>query len=87
MAQTIRQFLSKELSKNGLFDNEAEKVLLVFKEQPQAISIRLDDDIDVYPRFMLPVLVMSIHNAALNWMDKECPEHWARPIFDALTSV
>lgn len=82
MEKTIEQFLIDHLYSNGLFEDQARKVLEIFKQEDAVKSLRMGDRCAAYPSFMLPVLIISVNRAAVEWIDKELPNHWARPMFD-----
>lgn len=80
---TIREFLLKHLTDNGLFDTQAESVLgELSKEQGMTdMGHRWHDDIEGYPKPMKAVLILRANSTTVEWIDKNIPLHWARPMF------
>lgn len=80
---TIAETLKKRLEDNGLFPDQALGVLEAAKADPANASVaeRWDHDTAGYPPPLLEVLWMSVRLSAAHWIDANCPQHWARPLF------
>ena len=74
--------LRTELYNNGLFENQADAILSsLVSQQDHPLSGRWNDATTEYPAPMLGLLRMEAKAAALEWIDKNMPLHWARPMF------
>jgi hypothetical protein len=80
---TIREKLLQMLFENGLFENQAQEVLTQYSESEigEAMKDRLDDLVSDYPEPVLAVTWLGVKSTTTKWMDANCPEHWARPMF------
>lgn len=74
--------LRTDLYNNGLFEDQADAVLLsLVSQQDHPMFGRWDDAATDYPPAMLGLLWMEAKASALEWIDKNMPLHWARPMF------
>lgn len=66
---------------NGLFEREADAVMeaLIAGSSP---AIRWQDDVSGYPPSVIAVLWISARRKAVEYIDANCPRHWARPLLD-----
>ena len=88
---TIREFLLKNLTDNGLWPDEAEAVLAQYIENSIELDAkgvdcgpmrdRWNDDLEGYPDAMKAVLALGTHTEAVKWIDANKPKHWARLMF------
>lgn len=83
---TIRELFTKELIGKGMFPSQAEAVIEMamrpdgeggLVQMPQ----RIDDDLSGYPPEFSAVMILCIRRLALEWIDRELPEAWYRPMF------
>ncbi len=81
---TIEQYIRDYLSKRMLFDNDIDKIIAIMKQDPanEPMKDRWNDSVDGYPAAIIQLAVFSAKNAALQWMDSECPKHFARLMFE-----
>lgn len=84
----IQDKLENELVSNGLWPDEAKKIIAEFKidKDYQVMSVRWERAADEYPPQMLAVLLTAVKIKALNWIDRKKPEHFARDIISASIS-
>lgn len=80
---TIEAKLTSMLVNYGLFPDMAGRVMENVKadEANEAMKNRWGDQVEDYPPAILALGWMSASRHALALIDKECPQHWARPIF------
>lgn len=81
---TIREKVAGMLFERGLFESEAQAVIekYVASEIGKEMSGRMDDGVEDYPESVITVTWMGIKRMALEWIDENCPMHWARPLFE-----
>lgn len=80
---TFRQKAIELLYSNGMFREDAEKVVqnVIAHPSNEAMQGRWDDDIAGYPPQMLNVLWFTVKSFAVEWIDENCPQAWFRPLF------
>lgn len=71
------------LINNGLFPQDAEEILkrYISSDEAKPMACRMNDDESSYPPQALAAVWLGIQHHALEWIDENVPEHWARPIF------
>ncbi len=81
---TIRKKMTTMLYENGLFEKEATAIIDHYLEgkMGSAMKGRMDDDLTAYPAALISVTWLGVKNAAVDWIDKNCPQHWARGMFE-----
>ncbi|KKN55689.1 hypothetical protein LCGC14_0579910 [marine sediment metagenome] len=84
---TTQEYIEDYLVNCMLFPEQAKQIVEAFKLRPEAQSIRWDTPIDGYPTVFHAALKLSIDAEALEWIDKNMPKHFARPMFDHTKSV
>jgi hypothetical protein len=74
--------LKTMLVMHGLFEDQAEKVINNYRtsDAGSAMNGRWDDDISGYPDVTLNVLWFGTKRFALEFLEKECPDHWAKEL-------
>jgi hypothetical protein len=80
---TIREKLEKQLFENGLFEKDASEVVKHFENSKlgEPMKGRMDEDASTYPAPLFNILWVSIKAAAVEWIDANCPQNWARAMF------
>jgi hypothetical protein len=83
---TIDQWCKNSLEQRGMFPNQAEEVMVEFRKRAvQALgennAYRLGDEVEGYPKQFLLLLLMDLSTCAVEWIDKNLPEAWFRPMF------
>lgn len=80
---TIREKLLKKLYDNGLFEDQAEQVLMryVSSDLGSPMQDRMGDLVQDYPPQLVAVTWIGLKKTALDWIDDNCPQHWARGMF------
>ncbi|MDB5260376.1 MAG: hypothetical protein JWN37_607 [Candidatus Nomurabacteria bacterium] len=79
----IKDKMAKALFDRGLFEEQAEAVLKQYVESDlgKEMANRMEDDESDYPPTMMTIVGMGVKQTALEWIDANCPKHWARPLF------
>jgi len=80
---TIREKLEKELFNNGLFEDQATAIIDKYAESElgKPMANRMNEDAEGYPDSVLTATWMAVKKIATDWIDENCPQHWARPMF------
>lgn len=84
------EFGVNEMKNRGMFKNQAEEVMqnVISDSESNAESVnremegRWGDSIDDYPPMLKVTVFMGIEPFALEYIKKNCPEAWFRPMFD-----
>ena len=79
----IRDKLVSQLCENGLFKDQADQVIESYISRPAGdpMKDRLDEDERIYPAMLMAVTWVGVCGAAVDWIDKNAPGHWARGMF------
>lgn len=80
---TIEEKFKDDLENNGLFPEEAAAVLVSYVNGPlgEAMKDRMNEPADGYPEPVLTVAWLGVKRAAVEWIDANHPQHWARAVF------
>lgn len=78
---TIQQCLTDYLAKRGLWPNEAAEVVKALAASSPAMAGRWEEEVSGYPESLMGVLVLSLRQCALDWIDANEPKHFARAAF------
>lgn len=78
---TIEQKMQKRLEKNGMFESQAEKVMLLAKNHVLFADLDLHWKDEEYPDMLLASVWISIREVALEWIDQNIPKAWYRDMF------
>lgn len=78
--QTIESEVKGFLESFRLFPDQASKVIERAKAATPS-SLRWGSPVEAYPESILRLAKMAAKRSALEWIDTECPRHWARPCF------
>ena len=80
---TVEEKLKSMLVECGMFENQADDVLVRVQadEAHEAMLGRWNEPADNYPEQLYLVLWMAVKDAALAWIDENCPRAWFRPMF------
>jgi hypothetical protein len=86
---TIRQVMTKYLTENGMFQDQADTVIKRYTETPIGDSMkgRWDEDSDAYPSQLMPVVIIGLRHEALTFIIEKCPQAWFRPMFEDTTQA
>jgi len=79
----IREKFLKNLQNMGLFGSEAKGVLELYEKSSmgEPMKGRMGDDESDYPSQVIATTWIGISASAVEWIDKNKPQHWARPMF------
>lgn len=80
--KTLHQFVVEYLISKGLWPSEAEAIFEVMKVDPANVVMKDRWGDAGYPASILVCASMSADEAAKEWLEKNKPQHWARPMFD-----
>lgn len=82
---TFEQLIEAHLTSNGLFPAQARAIIDEIKnstdEHAKSVAEMFAQDVDGYPEIMHTVIMISVNSLALDWLNKNVPQHWARPMF------
>lgn len=80
---TWMEWAIDQLVNNGMFEDQAKAVMAEVVEHPATVSMkdRWNDSVDGYPPQMKAVCLVAIKTQALEWIDRNCPKAWFRPMF------
>lgn len=82
---TFEQSIETHLTSNGLFPTQARAIIDEIKnstdEHAKSVAEMFPQDVDGYPEIMRTVIMISVNSLALEWLNKNAPQHWARPMF------
>jgi len=81
MSTTTEQRIRAFLEERGLFGSQTDAVIQRVKAVPEVATLSFNDRDDAYPKAMLAVLFLTAQRCAIEWMDAECPQHFARSLF------
>lgn len=85
MSMTTRQKFEKMLFQNGMFEEQARKVMDQAIPVIEAISpdyrMTWDRPADEYPDAIYSVLWPTVRKEALKWIDTNIPKAWFRGMF------
>jgi hypothetical protein len=83
---TTKDNVKKMLTDNGMFDTDAEKILAIAIPKIERLTpqyqITWDRPASEYPDVIYPILWMTIKDTAKEWIEKNQPLAWYRPLFD-----
>lgn len=71
----------EQLKKRGMFEEQAKEVLEVYMLKDQSMEGRWTDETDGYPPIMKAIVWASLKKDAYEWIEKNCPDAWFKPIF------
>ncbi len=80
---TFSEYIKDYLCQNGMFVDQAEAVLVLVKEDEKnkPMQGRWDSDMSGYPPIMETMTHFIANNAAVAWIDVNCPKVWFRYLF------
>lgn len=80
---TFRAKVLHDLLNSGLWEEQAAAVLQKYIESDLSKEMRerLDEQIDGYAAPVWPAVWLCVRRIALEWIDTNCPNHWAREMF------
>jgi hypothetical protein len=82
---TIRGTLQHRLFSMGLFEDDVLSISKAVEENPANRSMdgRWSDKTENYPEAILTVGWLVAKRQAAEWLAKNKPMHWARPVFES----
>lgn len=81
---TFRDKAIQLMVNNGMFEADAAKVFEQAEADPanEAMKDRWNDDVNGYPPQMINVLWFHVKHNAVEWIAKNQPQAWYRPMFE-----
>lgn len=82
-SSTIEGKILARMVNNGLFPEQAQEVMAAYKASDAGKSMagRWSDSPRDYPQAVMGGIWLGIQTQAIDWIEKNCPEHWAKPMF------
>jgi hypothetical protein len=82
-SQTIRAALEGMLDERAVFAADIKAILdgWLQTEPGKIMAGRMNDKVSDYPASVLIVCWISVSQHTVEWIDQNCPNHWARPMF------
>lgn len=81
--KTIRKVLEEKLEENGLWPSEIKKIMddieIIAKIEYDA-RVSWNEDPEIYTPGFMVALWIFVKQQAIDWIDKNKPEHFARAI-------
>jgi hypothetical protein len=81
--KTITEHLREQLIESGLWPAEAEAVLQALKANDKTMEHRWNDYATDYPPQIIAALWRAAKRHALEWIEANKPQHWAKPMFES----
>jgi hypothetical protein len=81
--KTVEETLTEMLVAHGLFPAQAKEIMTALKSRPgqEPMKERWEDLATGYPKALMTALWLWSRCEAVKWIDKNAPQHWARPTF------
>lgn len=80
---TIEGQMLAGMVNRGLSLEQSQEVMDAYKESEagQTMTGRLNESPDAYPPMMMNVIWMGVQAQAVDWIEENCPQHWAKAMF------
>jgi len=78
---TFFQYFMEYLTDRGLFEDQAKSVIVNAHVDLEERFDRWDDPVEDYPDTMLAIVLISVNEAAIAWIDENIPQAWYRGMF------
>jgi len=82
---TFEQSIETHLVSRGLFPTQARAIIDEIKnstdEHAKRVAEMFTQYVTGYPEIMMNIIMISVNSLALEWLNKNKPQHWARPMF------
>ena len=79
---TVQGAMIKYLISNGMSDNQAESVMTETKKEMSGTFNNWDSQIDAYSGQLQNLIRISVKQTALDWLNKNAPMAWFKPMFE-----
>ena len=81
---TWHKWMIEQLTSRGLFPEHAHLIVnrYVLDGAGEAMADRMSDDMEGYPIQIKAGVLLGLKDAALEWIDENLPQHFARPMFE-----
>ena len=84
---TVYDYMKQRLEEHGLFSKDAESVLLTAMDKDHYGGLSWSSPISGYPHAVLSVTWLWLCEDALEWIDENAPQHFARAMFVPMADV
>lgn len=80
---TFEEIMRKNLKNRGMCDTQINEIMVAVKtaEENQSMLNRWCDNVSDYPDMMANVVWISVKRHALEWIEKNLPLAWFKPMF------
>jgi hypothetical protein len=82
LKMTVQTEMTNYLIANGMSDNQAENVITETKKEMSGTFNNWDSHIDAYSSQLQNLIKTSVKNTALDWLNKNKPMAWFKPMFE-----
>jgi hypothetical protein len=79
---TVETAMTTYLISNGMSDNQAESVIIESKESMSDTFNNWDSEMDAYSSVLQSLLVTTVKQVALGWLNANKPSAWFKPVFE-----
>lgn len=83
---TTREKAKSFLTDNGMFDSQAEEVMLMAMPQIEKLAegyqITWNRPSEEYPPQLFSLWNIVLSECAVEWIDRNVPQTWCRPLFE-----
>ncbi len=81
--QTVEQHVCEMLFQRGLFEEQAKEILAAVKAAPEneAMRDRWQESVSGLHPAVYAALWVTVCAHAVEWIDRNAPNHWVRPVF------
>lgn len=82
---TFRQWAEEFCVERGMFSNDAKKVVELLMADPSfdSMQCRWEDDVSGYPPQMQSVLIVSLKEVAISYIEDKKPKAWYKSLFQS----
>ena len=78
---TVRELMLKRLHDNGMFEEQAEQVMVMAEAGMESMKDNWNKPADGYPSVVINVTWISVKQFALQWIESNAPEAWFKAMF------
>ena len=79
---TVQTEMTNYLIKNGMSNHQAESVIIAAKKEMSTTFNNWDSEMDAYSSMLQSLLVTTVKQVALGWLNANKPSAWFKPMFE-----
>ena len=79
---TVQTEMTNYLIANGMSNYQAESVIIAAKKEMSTTFNNWDSEMDTYSSMSQSLLVTTFKQVALDWLNKNKPMAWFKPMFE-----